>query len=87
MIGYKILFFFEVMRLIVELASINCFLLLYHAPGRISGISNDTAGFFTNDPGAVRRCVVHKLSTCLKLSQLKFSVTHTPVLMNLIVIT
>ena len=45
--------FFEGMRLTIELAVLNCFLLLYHAPGRISGTSNQTAGFLPNDPGTV----------------------------------
>ena len=43
------------MTLIVELAALNCFLLLYHAPGRISGTPNLTAGFLPDDPGAVRK--------------------------------
>ena len=50
---------FEDMRLILELAALNCCLLLYHAPRRISGTSNQTAGFMPNDPGTVRKCVVH----------------------------
>ena len=46
---------FEGMRLIVELAVLNCFLLLYHhAPGRISGSSNHTEGFLPKDS-----CTVH----------------------------
>ena len=48
---------FEGMRLIIQLAALNFFLLLHHAPGRISGTSNHTAGFLPNDPGAVR--IVH----------------------------
>ena len=45
----------EYMRLIIELAALNCFLLLYHAPGGISGTSNHTAGFLPlNDSGTLR---------------------------------
>ena len=46
---------FEGIWLILELAALNCFLLLYHAPGRISGTSNQTADFLPNDPGIVRK--------------------------------
>ena len=49
---------FEGMRLIDELAALNCFLLLYHAPGRISGTSNHTAGFLPKDPYTVRRSII-----------------------------
>ena len=37
---------FEGMRLIIVLASFNCFSQLYHAPRRIFGTSNHTAGSF-----------------------------------------
>ena len=50
---------FEGMRLIGELAALSWFLLLYHAPGRISGTSNHTADFLPKDSGTVRKCVVH----------------------------
>ena len=43
----------EGMRLTIELAALNCFSLLYHAPGRVSGTSNHTRGFLPNVPGTV----------------------------------
>ena len=45
---------FEGIRLVIEITALNCFLLLYHAPGRVLGTSNDTTGFLPNDPGTVR---------------------------------
>ena len=47
---------FEGMRLIIELASLNGFSLLYHAPRKILDTPNHTAGFLLNDPGTLRKC-------------------------------
>ena len=43
------------MRLIIELASLNGFSLLHHAPRKISDTPNHTAGFLPNDPGTLRK--------------------------------
>ena len=48
---------FEVMILIIGLASLNGFSLLYHAPRKILDTPNHTAGFLPNDPGTVRKYV------------------------------
>ena len=48
---------FEDMRLIIELASLKGFSVLYHAPRKILDTPNHTAGFLPNDPGTVRKCV------------------------------
>ena len=47
---------FEGMRLIIELALLNGFSLLYHAPRKISDTPNHTAGFLPNDPDTVSKC-------------------------------